>query len=112
MALETKFVAEVFARYGEHLISVITSIETQMSFYEKSKAELERLVKYKPEKYQSELEKIENKIKEADIKLSYIVPRLTRIYEDLNEINQSGLIEANDEINKLIDKFLKKNTDK
>jgi hypothetical protein len=109
METDPIFVAEIFTRYGEHLTSVITSIETQLSFYERSRAELKRLVTIKPEVYGKELEKIEFKIKEADLKLSYVVPRLAKICKELNEINQTDLIETNNEISRMVDSFLMKN---
>lgn len=104
--MKNLFVAEIFSRYGSHLMDVITSIETQISFYQKSKDELERLSKFKPEVYSKELEKINFKIKEADKKLSYIVPRVQEMAQTLNDIRE--VYEANEDIKKLADNFISK----
>lgn len=104
--MKNLFVAEIFSRYGNHLIDVITSIESQITYYQKSKEELERLSKFKPEVYGKELEKINFKIKEADKKLSYIVPRVQEMATSLNDIKD--VCEANEEIRKLVDSFISK----
>jgi len=47
-----------------------------------------RLADYKPEVYQKELDKIREKIKEADLKLSFIVPRVAKMAEQIEEMSK------------------------
>lgn len=84
--MDAEFIAEMLERYLEHLKSVEMAISRNITSYEKSLNELDRLSRFKPEVYEKELEKMHNKIKEADIKLSYIVPRMVKIMEQIEVV--------------------------
>lgn len=81
--IDFKFTVEIYSRYHKHLESVEESLNKNIGFAQRSVEELERLTKFKPEVYSKELEKQKNKIKEADIKLSHIVPRMQKLREQI-----------------------------
>ena len=88
MPIDYQFVVEVFQRYSNHLVDVVESIQTYQSNYKRQEEELIRLADYKPEVYQKELDKLREKGKQADIKLSYLTPRLTKMAEQIEEIKK------------------------
>lgn len=80
------FAVDMFQRYTKHLEDVVQSIEFNIENYKKREVEMVRLANYKPEVYQKELDKIREKIKEADLKLSFIVPRIAKMAEQIEEM--------------------------
>ncbi|MFH1827703.1 MAG: hypothetical protein ABH824_00415 [Nanoarchaeota archaeon] len=88
MSINYKFALEIFTRYSEHLQNTLTSIDTYINNYDKQETELKRLASFKPKIYQKEYEKIQKKRKEADIKLSHIVPRMQKLAEQIEELKK------------------------
>ncbi len=86
MEIDYRFVGQMLAKYHSHLQSVEFSINKNLETYERQRIELERLAKFKPETYQKELEKVLDKIKEADIKLSHVIPNIQKIQEQVEII--------------------------
>lgn len=76
----------MFTRYSEHLQNVLNSIETNIDKYDREEEKLKRLVGFKPEKYQRDYDKLQKKKKEADIKLSYIVPRMEKLAGEIEKL--------------------------
>ena len=88
MTIDYGFIADSLERYAKHLQDVRRAIEGNLHNYETQEAELKRLVSFKPQTYTVRYEEIQEKKKEADIKLSHVVPRLDKIYEQLEEIRK------------------------
>lgn len=86
--IDFEFAVEIYSRYHKHLQSIEENINNNIGHYERSVNELERLVRYKPQVYTKGLEQMKEKIKEADIKLSHIVPRMEKIREQIIAICQ------------------------
>jgi len=77
--IDYSFVVDSLYKYQSHLDRVIKSIEENIKTYDRQEAELTRLVEFKPAQYTKELEKVQGKKREADIKLSHLVPRMQKI---------------------------------
>jgi predicted RNase H-like nuclease (RuvC/YqgF family) len=90
MSIDYEFVIDSLERYAKHLSEAEISLKKNIASYEKQIEELKRLVSFKPQTYTSRYEEVQDKIKEVDIKLSYIVPRRDKIYEQLDELRKLG----------------------
>lgn len=99
--IDYSFLVEMLGRYHKHLESVVGSLETYQEHTRRHEAELKRLVQFKPEVYSKELKKAEKKLREADIKLSFIVPRMDQIRVQMAAISvEKGLniVDINDRV--------------
>ncbi len=90
MNIDTNFVVEIYTRYTKHLLDVVDSIKRNVKQYERQEEELIRLVEYKPQTYQKALDEVREKIRQADIKLSHLIPRLEKMSEQIEIINKNN----------------------
>lgn len=86
--MDKEFLAEMLERYYKHLETVVTAINGNIKNYEKSINELTRLAEFKPGVYQKQLDEMKQKVVEADIKLSHVVPRMEKMLEQLEILKQ------------------------
>ena len=88
MIIDYEFIIEMLQKYAVHLNGVKASIEKNQESYKHQLTELYRLVQFKPNVYGSRLGEVQDKMKESDLKLSYVVPNIAKINEQVEELKK------------------------